>query len=97
MKKRPSSRLRRIIMLAVALAMLLALGATPAYAAKGGTHGPCVAGTPLAGETLGGDVSFVARNVGTPLPQVFAFDFDGAPDPMPPGQLLQFARDGGLC
>ena len=82
-------------MLAVALTLLLVLGAAPALAGKGGNHGPCIAESGLG--TLGGDVSFVARFVGTPLPQVFAFDFPGAPDPMPPGQLLQFARDGGLC
>ena len=88
---------RRIATLAVTAAVLVAIAAPPAFAAEGGTQGPCVAGTPLEGETLGGDVSFVARFVGTPLPEVFAFDFPGAPPPMPPGQLLQFARANSLC
>ena len=82
---------------AAAFLVTLILGTVPASAAKGGTPGPCTADTPLAGETLGQDVSFVARFVGTPLPEVFAFDFPGAPPPMPPGQLLQFARAQGLC
>ena len=81
--------------------MVLAVGsamAAPmptAVAAQGGSHGPCLAGTPLEGVTLGEDVSFVARFVGTPLPDVFAFE-DGPP-PMPPGQLMKFARSAGLC
>ena len=95
MTKRPSGGLSQILVLAVALTLFLVLGATPAFAGKGGNHGPCIAGSGLG--TLGGDVSFVARNVGTPLPVVFAFDFPGAPPPMAPGQLVQFARSVGLC
>ena len=81
--------------MAATAVLLLAVTAPPALGAKGGTHGPCAAGTELEGETLGGDVSFVARYVGTPLPEWFAFE--EGPPPMPPGQLLQFARANGLC
>lgn len=88
-------RRNRLLTLVVAASLVMAVGMSPALAAEEGTKGPCGAGTELAGRTLGEDVSFVARFVGTPLPQVFAFE--EGPPPMPPGQLLQFARDAGLC
>lgn len=91
----PTSRPRRLITIVAAAIIMTALSASPAMAGRGGTHGPCLPGTPLAGETLGGDVSWVARNGGTPLPEHFAFE--EGPPPMPPGQLLQFARGNGLC
>lgn len=95
MKDRPTRNLRRMSMLAAAVTLLLILGATPALAGSGGNPGPCLAGTDLEDASLGLDVSFVARFVGTPLPEVFAFE--EGPPPMPPGQLLQFARSVGLC
>lgn len=85
----------RLITVAVATCLAVVISAPSALAAAGGSHGPCLDGTYLAGRTLGEDVSFVARFVGTPLPAVFAFE-DGPP-PMPPGQLMQFAREAGLC
>ncbi len=87
--------MKRIGVLFAVIALTVLLGAAPASAAKGGSPGPCEAGTMLEGESLGLDVSFVARFVGTPLPAVFAFE--EGPPPMPPGQLLQFARSVGLC
>lgn len=92
MQLRESRRIGTIIATASVVAMLIA---TPALAGKGGSHGPCQPGTPLAGETLGGDVSYVARHGGVPLPQHFAFA--EGPPPMPPGQLMKFARSNGLC
>lgn len=86
---------KRLSTMVVAIATAMVLLATPASAGKGGEHGPCEPGTLLAGSTLGEDVSYVARHGGTPLPQHFAFE-DGPP-PMPPGQLMKFARSVGMC
>lgn len=88
---------RRLTMLTVVTSLLVMANLSPAVAASGGTPGPCRAGTVLEGSRLGWDVSWVARNVGTPLPQVFAFSDPDAPPPMPPGQLVQFAREAGMC
>ncbi len=85
----------RLGVIVAAMSLASTITAPAAMAAEGGSQGPCLEGTELAGRTLGEDVSFVARFVGTPLPGIFAFD-DGPP-PMPPGQLLQFARENGLC
>lgn len=89
---RTHTRLGAIV---VAASLALAISAPTALAAEGGSHGPCLDGTALEGKTLGEDVSYVAKFVGTPLPQVFAFE-DGPP-PMPPGQLMKYAREVGLC
>ena len=71
-----------------------AVGLPGALAGEGGVQGPCDPGTPLEGVTLGWDVSYVAHHYGTPLPETFAFPGGEA---MPPGLLLQFAREVGLC
>lgn len=86
--------MRRVRIALVATSLFLSLGVIPASAAEGGSPGPCVAGTPLEGVRLGWDVGFVARDGGTPLPSNFAFE---GGDPMPPGRLMGYAREAGLC
>jgi hypothetical protein len=85
---------RRVRIALITTSLFVSLGVMPASAAEGGSPGPCVAGTPLEGVRLGWDVSFVARNGGTPLPSNFAFE---GGDPMPPGRLMGYARDVGFC
>lgn len=89
--------LRRWKSLAVVIgaATILVSTSVPALGGTGGVHGPCRPGSLLEGETLGGDVSWVATHGFTPLPSHFAFE--EGPPPMPPGQLLQFARYEGMC
>jgi hypothetical protein len=84
----------RMATLLASFAMVAVIGLPTALAGEGGVQGPCDPGTPLEGTPLGWDVSWVAHNFGTPLPDTFAFPGGEA---MPPGQLLAFAREAGLC
>ena len=85
---------RRVAVIVLVVVVLMSASASLAWAGRDGSPGPCAPGTPLEADRLGWDVAWIAQNIGTPLPDTFAFEGGEA---MAPGRLLQFARANGLC